>query len=107
MWFGICNFNPYVDKYKMSVETSQASQVSQEIKMISSQTGIDDLILIERAYYECKANTIDTICKLMDIKQVLRNDAARETKSLMETFREILDEKDTIFQQILSESKST
>jgi len=81
--------------------------MDETIQAISSQTGIDDKILIEKTYYECGSDVVATICKLLDIKTVPRNDACKTTPSVFDTIRNICDEKDTIFQELMQKAKST
>lgn len=73
-------------------------------EMISVQTGIDDLLLIEKTYYECGSKDIDTICKLMNLKQIPK---IEKEKTIADNLREILDEKEAIYQQFMQNIKNT
>lgn len=71
-------------------------------QLISDQTGIDDLLYIERVYYECKQNQIETILKLLKVETPVT-----KPRTLFDDLRDICDAKDTIFQEFLAISKST
>lgn len=74
--------------------------MSQEelFKIISEQTGEKDLLVVEKTYYECNSNEIDTIFKLMNISPPIKKEKPR---TVFDDLREICDEKDYIFQQIM------
>jgi hypothetical protein len=76
---------------------------SELFNIISKQTGIDDFLLIERAYYECDSDTTKTIFKLLEIElPELRNKRSRD---VFDDLRDICDEKDTIFQEVLKKNR--
>lgn len=78
---------------------------------IAVQSGINDMLLIERTYYECNSDEIKTIFKLMDMEMPKqRHEKNPRERTLFDDLRDICDEKDTLFQEILKnkrESKST
>lgn len=76
-----------------------------EYDLIMNQTGINDKNLIEKIYFEYKSDTVKTILKLLEIELPVRTEKIR---NVFDDFREILDEKDTIFQEFLTkQNKST
>lgn len=76
-----------------------------EYDLIINQTGINDKNLIEKIYFEYKSDTVKTILKLLEVKLPVR---IEKTRNVFDDFREILDEKDTIFQEFLTkQNKST
>ena len=105
--------NIYENIYKNSVteniyENSVTENVSvneneNDIEMIKIQTGINDIELITKIYDECNNNLIETVYKLLDI-----NLSPLKIKELTEfdIMRNILDEKDTIYQQLISQQKN-
>lgn len=79
--------------------------LTETICLISKQTGLNDLIYIERVYYECDRDEIKTIVKLMDRPYALTNEEKRP-RTMFDDIRQICDEKDTIFQEMLSKQKN-
>jgi len=71
--------------------------------IISKQTGIDDLLLIEKSYYECNSDCTKTIFKLLEIE--LPKLRPEKPKDVFDDLREICDQKDTIFQDFLEKNK--
>ncbi len=72
-----------------------------EYDIISSQTGIDDRLLIERTYMECQNDTAKTIMKLLNI---LPEEIHKEPTDI-DIFRNILDEKDKIYHDMMARNK--
>jgi hypothetical protein len=76
------------------------------INIISKQSGIDDLLHVERVYYECDGDMIKTILKLMEQPYVMTKEELKP-KTIFDDIRSICDEKDTVFQDFLEKNKST
>ncbi len=77
--------------------------MDEEIRqIISKQTGETDLLAIERTYYECNQDVGATVCKLMNITYKER---PKRTKTEFDVYREIADEKDTIYQEMLKKKR--
>lgn len=74
-------------------------------KIISDQTGINDLLHIEKTYYECNGDEVSTILKLMNMS-LPKTRNTKKLKTLFDDLREICDEKDTIFQEFLSKNRN-
>lgn len=74
------------------------AECEETVKIISKQTGIDDLLLIERTFYEYKSDITKTILILLnkDIPK-LRHEKEEHLKTVLDDVREILDEKEAIF----------
>ena len=66
-----------------------------DVKIITSQTGINDLDIIRRAYSECEENVEDTILSLIGIK----SKKSTHKKTLTENIRMIFDEKDRMYKE--------
>jgi hypothetical protein len=79
---------------------------SEIIQSISQQTGETDLLYIERVYYECQQNHIDTILKILKVN-VPPSPAVKKHPTLFDDMRTICDAKDTVFQSIFMKLKST
>jgi hypothetical protein len=77
--------------------------MDQETKeIISKQTGELDLVTIERIYFECSGDIGATICKIQNIEY---QNKPKKPYSKFDEMREILDEKDLIFQNHLQTNK--
>lgn len=77
--------------------------MDEDIKtIISSQTNIDDTLLIEKTYYECNSDVGATVLTLMNIS--FDQPAAKKTDIFTE-YRKILDEKDTEYQKVMGNMK--
>lgn len=74
------------------------SECSELVKIISKQAGVDDLLLVEKTYYECKSDITKTILTLLN-KEIpkLRHEKDEHLKTVLDDVREILDEKEAIF----------
>jgi hypothetical protein len=87
------------------------STTTEVFDRIAIQSGIDDVLLIERTFYECDSDEIKTIFKLMQIEMPKqKHEKNPRERTLFDDLRDICDEKDTMFQEILKnkrESKST
>lgn len=79
----------------MDVETKE---------VIAKQTNIEDIILIEKTYYECGGDVGATILKLMNVAY---KEKPKPVRTQFDEYREILDEKAMIYQQILEKSRGT
>jgi hypothetical protein len=71
-------------------------------QIISDQSGETDLLLVEKTYFQCNGDIGATVLRLMDYKYQEREQPPR-TK--FDEMREILDEKDAIFQSIIEKSR--
>lgn len=71
------------------------------IEIIKSQTDIDDTLLIERTLMECKEDISKTILTLMNL---LPKEIQKEPTQI-DLFREILNEKDKIYHEIMEKNK--
>lgn len=71
-------------------------------EIISKQTGVNDLLLIEKTYYECNSDDVKTIYKLLEIELPPMKE---EKRTLFDDLRQICDEKDTIFQEIMKKNR--
>ncbi len=68
------------------------------VKIMSKQTGIDDLILVEKTFYECKSDVTKTILTLLNREiPKLRHEKENHLRTVEDDVREILDEKEAIF----------
>jgi hypothetical protein len=75
---------------------------SELFDIISNQTGINDLLLIEKTYYEYNSDEVRTIYKLLEIELP----QVKEKKlTVFDDLRKICDEKDTIFQEIMKKNR--
>lgn len=72
--------------------------MDQETKeIISKQTGVEDLVLIEKTYFANHGDIGATVCKLQNLHFV---EKPKPLYTKFDEIREILDEKDQIFQQL-------
>ena len=76
--------------------------MDQETKeIISKQTGENDLLLIEKTYFECEHDIGATICKLQNITYPEH----KKQKTEFDQIRVILNEKDQIYQEMIDRTK--
>lgn len=80
----------------------ETSNVNPDFDIIASQTGVEDLLLIERTFMECNNDTTKTILKLLNL---LPKETAPKEPSDIDVFRAILDEKDKIYHDIMARNK--
>ena len=73
-------------------------------QIISKQTNIEDLVLIEKTYFECDNDVGATVLKLMNITYKSK---PKPPRTQFDDYREILDDKDTVYQQIVANSKKS
>jgi hypothetical protein len=79
--------------------------MDQETKeIISKQTGQDDLLIIEKTYFECECDVGETVLKLLNIAFLKKTKAIR---TQFDEMREILDEKDTIYQEVIKKNNKS
>lgn len=71
------------------------------IDIIQSQTNIDDLLHIERTLMECNNDVSKTILKLLNL---LPEEVKKEPTDI-DVFREILNEKDKIYHEVMDKNK--
>jgi hypothetical protein len=83
-------------------EEIQVATTNPEFDIIASQTGVEDLLVIERTFMECNNDTTKTILKLLNR---LPEEAAPKEPSDIDVFRAILNEKDKIYHDIMSRKK--
>lgn len=84
-----------------SVQVQESNNIT-EYDIIASQTGVDDKLVIERTYMECGNDISKTILKLLDL---LPPEAPQKEPTDMEMFRQILDEKEAIYRDIVAANK--
>lgn len=72
-------------------------------EIIMDQTGQTDPIHVEKVFFECNQDVGDTICRLQDLKPVVRQ---QKTKTQFDNMRKILEEKDKIFREFLDKKKA-
>lgn len=70
--------------------------------IVSKQTGIDDMLLIEKVFFECNSDVGSCILTLMDIKFETKPEPI---STEFDEYRRILDDKDRIYQQVVEKSK--
>lgn len=87
----------------MSMSDSYKINNAELFDIISKQTGITDHLLIERTYYECDSDSTKTIYKLMEIE--LPELRERKPRDVFDDLREICDQKDMIFQDIMKKNR--
>ena len=81
------------------------SNQSKLFQIIADQTGIQDLLEVEKVYYSCKGdvtNTILTLMKLTIPKE--RHEKEEDAKTVFDDFRVILEEKDAIFHNLMNKT---
>ena len=74
----------------------------EDYNIIASQTGVSDMLVIEKTFMECNNDTSKTILKLMDM---LPAEAEPKEPTHIEMFRTILDEKEKIYHDVMSGKK--
>lgn len=77
------------------------NRLTELIGIIKSQTDIDDTLLIERTLMECKEDVSKTILTLMNL---LPKEIQKEPTDI-DLFREILNEKDKIYHEVMEKNK--
>ena len=70
--------------------------------IISKQTGVQDTILIEKTFFECDSDIGATVLKLMKIEFKAR---PKTPRTEFDHYREILDDKDTVYQELIARTK--
>lgn len=69
-------------------------------EMIRSQTSEEDDLVIERIYHECGQDVVKTIMKISNIEE-----APPKPETLFDKIRKICDDKDTVLQEKIAQSK--
>lgn len=82
-------------------DISNNNRLTELINIIKSQTDIDDNLLIERTLMECKEDVPKTILMLMNL---LPKEIQKEPTDI-DLFREILNEKDKIYHEVMEKNK--
>jgi hypothetical protein len=90
-----------IDTMNANVGDNNTSKFINEIEIIQSQSGIDDKLLIERTFMECNNDISKTILKLMNL---LPQEVHKEPTDI-DIFREILNEKDRIYHDVMDKNK--
>ena len=90
-----------IDTMNANVGDNNTSKFINEIEIIQSQSGIDDKLLIERTFMECNNDITKTILKLMNL---LPQEVHKEPTDI-DIFREILNEKDRIYHDVMDKNK--
>lgn len=85
----------------VQIDTNSINRLTELIDIIKSQTDIDDKLLIERTLMECKEDVATTILKLMNL---LPKEIQKEPTDI-DIFREILNEKDKIYHDVMEKNK--
>lgn len=80
--------------------SNQNSQFKQEIHIISSQTGIEDKLYIERVFMECNNDIPATIIKLMNLSVEPKKPCNEPT--VFDEIRIILNEKNALYYDIMA-----
>lgn len=80
----------------------QVTNNNPEFDIIASQSGVSDMLIIERTFMECNNDTSKTILKLLNL---LPEDAPPKEPSDIDVFRAILNEKDKIYHDVMSRKK--
>lgn len=83
-------------------QDNQEDIYSKDYEIIASQTGVSDMLVIEKTFMECNNDTSNTILKLMDMLPP-KGEPKEPTK--IEMFRTILDEKERIYHDVMSGKK--
>ena len=73
-----------------------------DFDIIASQTGVDDMLIIERTFMECNNDTTKTILKLLNM---LPKEIVPKEPSDIDVFRAILNEKEKIYHDIMTRKK--
>lgn len=82
-----------------------SSPKNEVFEIISKQTGIDDVLLIEKTYYSCGSDTSKTILTLLNIDIPLqRHEKIEQEKTVFDDLRQILEEKDAIFHSVMNKA---
>lgn len=82
-------------------DINTSNRLTELIDIIKSQTNIDDNLLIERTLMECKEDVTKTILTLINL---LPEEPQKEPTDL-DIFREILNEKDKIYHEVMERNK--
>ena len=88
--------NDILDLEPLSPQTTKQNQPGQyleEIDIISSQTGEDDKLYIERVFMECGSDVSKTIIKILNIDTKVEI----KEKTVFDEIRQILNEKDALY----------
>lgn len=84
---------------------SDKTELYETIGIIAKQAGIDDLLLAEKSYYECKGDVSKAILSLMNITVSLqRHEKEEKEKTVFDDIREIMDEKEALFHAAFNKS---
>lgn len=89
------------DIVKDDISYNYAKERTEVIEIIKSQTNIDDHLLVERTLMECKEDVPKTILTLLNL---LPKEVQKEPKDI-DLFREILNEKDKIYHEVMEKNK--
>ena len=79
-----------------------SGQYSAEIDIISSQTGEDDKLYIERVFMECGNDVSKTIIKILNIDTKVD----KKEKTVFDEIRQILNEKDAIYFDMIAKNNN-
>jgi hypothetical protein len=72
------------------------------LESIANQSGVSDMLHIEKVYSECGGDQVATILKLLDHRDEAASAKSSE-RSRLDEMREICEEKDAIFQKWLKD----
>lgn len=95
--------NSVDDIVKDDISDNYAKERTEVIEIIKSQTNIDDSLLVERTLMECNEDVTKTILTLM---KLLPKEIQKEPTDI-DLLREILNEKDKIYHEVMEKNKQT
>jgi hypothetical protein len=75
---------------------------NQTIDIIMSQTNVEDRLHVERVYMECENDVPQTVIKLMNLDVEKK---PQKEPTIFEHIRKILNQKDTIYHDMMSRNK--
>lgn len=76
---------------------------AQTCQIIADQAGETDLLLVEKTYFQCNGDVGATVLRLMNFKY---EETEERPRTKFDEMRDILDEKDAIFQGIIEKTKA-
>lgn len=83
-------------------EPNKPGQYLEEIDIISSQTGEDDKLYIERVFMECGNDVSKTIIKILNIDTKVE----KKENTVFDEIRQILNEKDAIYFDMIAKKNN-
>lgn len=77
--------------------------VSDDIELITKQTGVEDTLYIEKVYYKNNCSMPDTIMELMKYKYCAPKQEVKQDE--FTEFRKVIEEKEAIFYKFIARTK--